>query len=148
MKYFFVVVMCFVPSLSYANDGIISRIVNMTTNDVQISFVEETKIEKKLVHVCNGCFLKFEFRDYAVTYRKRVWVEKVPITQNVAKIVVLNKCVLMPQCVNGYNMMVTTNVQEQIIVNQPTIIGYTDKIIRCGIPYKVCEQPVCTTFAQ
>lgn len=142
MKYLLAFVLCFVPSAIYAGDGIISRIVNGTCNQVCTSFVDEVKVEKRLVRVCDGCCVKFECKDFAVTYRKKIWIEKVPVVENVAKTITVNKCVCIQQCVNGCNVMVPTTVQEQVLVNQPTVVGFTDKIIRCGIPHKVCEQPV------
>jgi hypothetical protein len=123
-----------IPGVSLGGDGIISRIVNGTCNEVCTSFVDEVRIEKRAVRVCvNGC-PQTVCQDVAVTYRKKVWIEKVPTVQCVAKTVCVTEC----QCINGC----LTPVQKQVVVNQPTVTGYTDRIIRCGIPRKVCEQPV------
>lgn len=145
MKCVLVLLVCAIPSIAFANNGLLSRIVNGTPNEVCTSFVDEVKIEKRMVRVCDGCCIKFECRDFAVTYRKKIWTEKVPVVQCVSKTVCVNECVCVQQCINGCNIMVPTNIQKQIVVNQPTVVGYTDKIIRCGIPHKVCEQAVSTS---
>ncbi len=122
------------PSFGFAGDGLLSRIVYGTCNQVCTSFVDEVRIEKRMVRVCdNGC-VRCECKDFAVTYRKKVWIEKVPVTECQARTVTVNECV----CVNGCN----TIVPRQVVVNQNVVVGYQDKIIRCGIPHKVCEQPV------
>ena len=134
MKNLIVLLGLLIPGVSFGGDGIISRIVNGTCNQVCTSFVDEVKIEKRAVCVCvNGC-LQTSCQDVAVTYRKKIWVEKVPTVECVAKTVTVTEC----QCINGC----LTPVQKQVTVNQPTVTGYTDKIIRCGVPRKVCEQPV------
>lgn len=145
MKFLYACILALAPTMVFANSGLLSRIVNGTSNEVCTSFVDEVKIEKRMVRVCDGCCLKFECRDFAVTYRKKIWVEKVPVVQCVPKTICVNECVCVQQCINGCNVLVPTNVQKQIVVNQPTVVGYTDKIIRCGIPHKVCEQPVQST---
>ena len=134
MKSLFALMVLLVPGIAFAGDGIVSRIVNGTCNEVCTSFVDEVRIEKRAVRACvNGC-VQTTCQDVAVTYRKKVWVEKVPTVQCVAKTLTVTEC----QCVNGC----LTPVQRQVVVNQPTVVGYTDKIIRCGVPRKVCEQPV------
>jgi hypothetical protein len=144
MKKIFCLVLClaFLPSFSFANDGLLSRIVNGTSNQVCTSFVDEVKIERRLVRVCDGCCVRFECKDIAVTYRKKVWIEKVPIVQCQPKVVTVNECVCVQQCINGCNVMTPTTVQKQIVVNQSVIVGYNDKVIRCGIPIRVCEKAI------
>lgn len=142
MKYVFAFLICLIPSVTFANDGLFSRIINGTCNQVCTSFVDEVKVEKRMVRVCdNGC-LKFECKDFAVTYRKKIWIEKIPILQCQPKTICVNECVCTQECINGCIVMVPKTVQKQVVVNQNVVIGYTDKIIRCGIPHKVCEQPV------
>lgn len=144
MKYVVALLVCLIPSVTFANSGLLSRIVNGTSNQVCTSFVDEVKIEKRMVRVCDGGCLKFECKDFAVTYRKKVWIEKVPVVECKPKTVCVNECVYTQECINGCNVMVPRTVQKQVVVNQPVVVGYTDKIIRCGIPHKVCEQPVST----
>lgn len=134
MKSLFAIMAILATGVAFAGDGIVSRIVNGTCNQVCTSFVDEVRIEKRQVCACvNGC-LQTTCQDVAVTYRKKVWVEKVPTVECVAKTVTVTEC----QCVNGC----LTPVQRQVVVSQPVVTGYTDKIIRCGIPRKVCESPV------
>lgn len=142
MKKFILCIGLLFPSFSFASDGLLSRIVNGTCNQVCTSFVDEVKIEKRMVRVCDGCCVRFECKDFAVTYRKKIWVEKVPVVQCQPKTVCVNECVCVQECINGCNVMVPKTVQKQVVVNQNVVVGYTDKIIRCGIPHKVCEQPV------
>jgi hypothetical protein len=142
MKFLYAFILAFAPTIAFANNGLLSRIVNGTCNEVCTSFVDEVRIEKRMVRVCDGCCLKFECKDFAVTYRKKIWIEKVPVVHNVPKTITVNECVCMSQCVNGCNVMIPTTIQKQVVVNQPTVVGYTDKVIRCGIPHKICEQPV------
>jgi hypothetical protein len=129
----------FIPTFSFATEGLMSRIFHGTSNQVCTSFVDEVKIEKRMVRSCDGCCLKFECKDVAVTYRKKVWIEKVPIIECVDKTVCVNECVCVQQCINGCNCLVPTTIQKQVVVKQPTVVGYQDKIIKTGIPHKVCE---------
>ena len=140
MKFFYVCVLALVPTFSFADNSFLSHVINGTSNEVYTSFVDEVKIERRTVRVLDGCCLKFECRDFAVTYRKKVWIEKVPVIQNLPKTFYVNECVYVQQCINGCNVIVPTTVTKQIVINQPTLIGYTDKIIRFGIPCKTNEQ--------
>lgn len=142
MKYVFAFLICLIPSVTFANNGLLSRIVNGTPNQVCTTFVDEVKIEKRLVRVCDGCCFHFECKDVAVTYRKKVWIEKIPVVECQPRTVCVNECVCVQECINGCNVMVPKTIQKQVVVNQSVIVGYTDKVIRCGIPHKICEQPV------
>ena len=126
------------PGVSFGGDGLVSRVINGTPNQVCTSFVDEVRIEKRMVRTCDGLCARFECRDFAVTYRKKVWTEKVPTVECVSRVIQVNRTVC--QCVNG--CMVPMTVQESVVVNTPTVVGYTDRVIRFGIPIKVCEQPV------
>ena len=138
MKSLIVALGLLIPGVSFGGDGIVSRIVNGTSNQVCTSFVDEVRIEKRPVCVCvNGC-LRTGCQDVAVKYRKKIWIEKVPTIECVAKTLTVTEC----QCINGC----LTPVSRQVVVNQPVVTGYTDKIIRCGIPHKVCEQSVTKSF--
>lgn len=139
-KFLAIAILCFVPTFSFATEGLMSRLLHGTPNQVCTSFVDEVKIEKRMVRTCDNCCFKLECRDVAVTYRKKIWIEKVPVVQNVQKTVLINECVCVEQqCLNGCKYLVPTNIQKQVVVNQPTVVGYQDKVIKTGIPHKVSE---------
>ena len=109
MKFFYVCVLALVPTFSFADNSFLSHVINGTSNEVYTSFVDEVKIERRTVRVLDGCCLKFECRDFAVTYRKKVWIEKVPVIQNLPKTFYVNECVYVQHYCNQANSNQSTN---------------------------------------
>ena len=149
MKKFLVLALCLflIPTFSFATEGLMSRLFHGTPNQVCTSFVDEVRIEKRMVRSFDGCCFKCECKDVAVTYRKKVWIEKVPVVECVSRTINVNECVCVQECINGCNVMVPKTVQKQIVVNQPTVVGYQDKIIKTGISHKVCESVVAAPIS-